>query len=48
VFIVRYGELALKSPGIRSWYEKILKKNIVVMLNSRGINFLEFVGNGAG
>ncbi len=22
VVIVRYGELALKSPGIRSWYEK--------------------------
>ena len=39
VVIVRYGELALKSPGIRSWYEKILKKNIVAMLNSRG-NYL--------
>jgi adenylyl- and sulfurtransferase ThiI len=26
VVLVHYGELALKSPGIRSWYEKILIK----------------------
>ena len=39
VVIVRYGELALKSPGIRNWYEKILIKNIAAMLNSRGIPF---------
>jgi thiamine biosynthesis protein ThiI len=39
VVIVRYGELALKSPGIRNWYEKILIKNIVAMLNSRGIPY---------
>jgi thiamine biosynthesis protein ThiI len=39
VVIVRYGELALKSPGIRNWYEKILIKNIAAMLNSRGIFF---------
>jgi len=39
VVIVRYGELALKSPGIRNWYEKILIKNIVAMLNSRGITY---------
>jgi len=39
VVIVRYGELALKSSGIRNWYEKILIKNIAAMLNSRGIPF---------
>ncbi len=39
VVIVRYGELALKSPGIRNWHEKILIKNIAAMLNSRGILF---------
>ena len=39
VVIVRYGELALKSPGIRNWYEKVLIKNIVAMLNSREIPY---------
>ena len=39
VVIVRYGELALKSPGIRNWYEKILIKNIAAMLDSRGISY---------
>ncbi|AKB74165.1 tRNA S(4)U 4-thiouridine synthase (former ThiI) [Methanosarcina lacustris Z-7289] len=37
VVIVRYGELALKSTGVRNWYEKILMKNIAAMLNSRSI-----------
>ena len=39
VVIVRYGELALKSSGIRNWYEKILIKNIAAMLNSRGVPY---------
>jgi thiamine biosynthesis protein ThiI len=39
VVIVRYGELALKSPGVRNWYEKILMKNIAAMLDSRGIHY---------
>ncbi len=39
VVIVRYGELALKSSGIRNWYEKILMKNIAAMLDSRGIPY---------
>jgi thiamine biosynthesis protein ThiI len=39
VVIVRYGELALKSPGVRNWYEKILLKNIAAMLDSRGIPY---------
>jgi thiamine biosynthesis protein ThiI len=39
VVIVRYGELALKSPGIRNWYEKILVKNIATMLGSRNIPY---------
>jgi len=39
VIIVRYGELALKSTGVRNWYEKILVKNIAAMLASRGIEF---------
>ena len=47
VVIVRYGELALKSSGIRNWYEKILIKNIAAMLNSRGIPYSRFAGNGA-
>lgn len=37
VVIVRYGELALKSTGVRNWYEKILMKNIAAMLDSRSI-----------
>ncbi len=39
VVIVRYGELALKSPGVRNWYEKILMKNIASMLDSRDIPY---------
>ncbi|MCC4771804.1 tRNA 4-thiouridine(8) synthase ThiI [Methanosarcina sp. DH2] len=39
VIIVRYGELALKSPGVRNWYEKILMKNIAAMLDSRGVPY---------
>ena len=39
VIIVRYGELALKSTGVRNWYEKILVKNIAAMLNYRGIEY---------
>ena len=39
VVIVRYGELALKSSGIRNWYEKILMKNIAAMLDSRCIPY---------
>ncbi len=39
VVIIRYGELALKSPGVRNWYEKILVKNIAAMLDSRGIPY---------
>jgi thiamine biosynthesis protein ThiI len=39
VVIVRYGELALKSPGVRNWYEKILMKNITAMLDSKGIPY---------
>jgi len=39
VVIVRYGELALKSTGVRNWYEKILMKNIAAMLDSRAISY---------
>lgn len=39
VVIVRYGELALKSSGIRNWYEKILVKNIAAMLDSKDISY---------
>ncbi|HWQ47837.1 MAG TPA: tRNA uracil 4-sulfurtransferase ThiI [Methanosarcina sp.] len=39
VVIVRYGELALKSTGVRNWYEKILIKNIAAMLDSRDIPY---------
>jgi thiamine biosynthesis protein ThiI len=39
VIIVRYGELALKSTGVRNWYEKTLVKNIAAMLDLRGIQY---------
>jgi tRNA uracil 4-sulfurtransferase len=39
IVIIRYGELALKSTGVRNWYEKILMKNLEAMLNSRGIPY---------
>jgi thiamine biosynthesis protein ThiI len=39
VVIIRYGELALKSTGVRNWYEKSLMKNISAMLDSRGISY---------
>ena len=39
VVIVRYGELALKSTGVRNWYEKILMRNIAAMLDSRNIPY---------
>ncbi|AKB50240.1 tRNA S(4)U 4-thiouridine synthase (former ThiI) [Methanosarcina barkeri str. Wiesmoor] len=41
VIIVRYGELALKSTGVRNWYEKILMKNIAAMLESRDIPYFQ-------
>ncbi|MBC7086058.1 MAG: tRNA 4-thiouridine(8) synthase ThiI [Methanomethylovorans sp.] len=37
VVIVRYGELALKSPGVRNHYEKILMRNISAMLDQCGV-----------
>ena len=39
VIIVRYGELALKSTGVRNWYEKTLVRNISAMLDHRGIPY---------
>jgi thiamine biosynthesis protein ThiI len=39
VIIVRYGELALKSTGVRNWYEKTLVKNISAMLEHRVIPY---------
>lgn len=39
VIIVRYGELALKSTGVRNWYERTLVKNISAMLEHRGIPY---------
>ena len=39
VIIVRYGELALKSTGVRNWYEKVLIKNIAAMLDSKNISY---------
>jgi thiamine biosynthesis protein ThiI len=39
IIIVRYGELALKSKGVRNWYEKILVKNIRAMLDLRGASY---------
>ncbi|TQD23839.1 tRNA uracil 4-sulfurtransferase ThiI [Methanolobus vulcani] len=39
VILVRYGELALKSTGVRNWYEKTLVKNIAAMLDHRGIPY---------
>ena len=39
VVIIRYGELALKSSGVRNWYEKMLMKNIAAMLDSRCIPY---------
>ncbi|MDD4497835.1 MAG: tRNA 4-thiouridine(8) synthase ThiI [Methanosarcinaceae archaeon] len=37
--LVRYGELALKSTGVRNWYEKILVQNIASMLDLRKIAY---------
>lgn len=39
IVIVRYGELSLKSKGVRDRYEQILKNNIQQMLDSHGISF---------
>nr|WP_321496383.1 tRNA uracil 4-sulfurtransferase ThiI [uncultured Methanolobus sp.] len=39
VIIVRYGELALKSTGVRNWYEKTLVRNISAMLDHRDISY---------
>ncbi len=36
IIIVRYGELALKSPGVRNLYEGMLMRNIKAMLTQRG------------
>lgn len=39
IVIVRYGELALKSPGVRNHYEKVLMRNIAAMLDQRGVEY---------
>ncbi|HJH31636.1 MAG TPA: tRNA 4-thiouridine(8) synthase ThiI [Methanosarcinaceae archaeon] len=39
IIIVRYGELALKSTGVRNWYERKLVKNIAAMLNLRDVKY---------
>ncbi|WNY24848.1 tRNA uracil 4-sulfurtransferase ThiI [Methanolapillus millepedarum] len=39
VVIVRYGELSLKSRGVRDRYEEILKMNIHAMLKANNIPF---------
>ena len=39
IIIVRYGELALKSTGVRNWYEKILMSNIEAMLKQNGASY---------
>jgi len=40
VIIVRYGELALKSTGVRNWYEKTLVNNISSMLEHRDFDLI--------
>ncbi|WP_135606044.1 tRNA uracil 4-sulfurtransferase ThiI [Methanococcoides sp. NM1] len=39
VVIVRYGELALKSPGVRNLYERVLVRNLEAMLKQENISF---------
>ena len=39
VVLVRYGELALKSSGVRNQYEKTLVRNIRAMLDSRSVSY---------
>ena len=39
IIIVRYGELALKSTGVRNWYERKLVQNIAAMLKLRGMKY---------
>ena len=41
IIIVRYGELALKSTGVRNWYEKKLVHNLKAMLDLRGASYSE-------
>ena len=40
ILIVRYGELSLKSKGVRDRYEQILKNNIQQMLDYCGVSYL--------
>lgn len=37
--IVRYGELALKSPGVRNLYERVLVRNLEAMLKQENVSF---------
>ncbi|MDR2943759.1 MAG: tRNA 4-thiouridine(8) synthase ThiI [Methanosarcinales archaeon] len=39
IVIVRYGELSLKSKGVRDRYEQILKNNIRQMLDYHGVSY---------
>ncbi|UGV40045.1 tRNA 4-thiouridine(8) synthase ThiI [Methanococcoides orientis] len=39
VVIVRYGELALKSPGVRNLYERVLVRNLEAMLKQEDVSF---------
>jgi len=43
IVIVRYGELSLKSKGVRDRYEQILKNNIQQMLDYHKISYLKII-----
>ncbi|MCA1813607.1 MAG: hypothetical protein LC624_06615 [Halobacteriales archaeon] len=36
LFLVRYGEIGLKSPPVRRRFERLLRENIVRSLHARG------------
>ncbi len=43
IVIVRYGELSLKSPGVRNFFERTLVNNLKAMLEQQAVSYNEVI-----
>lgn len=43
IVIIRYGELSLKSPGVRNFFERTLVNNLKAMLEQQAVSYNEVI-----
>ncbi|KXS46122.1 MAG: thiamine biosynthesis protein ThiI, partial [Methanohalophilus sp. T328-1] len=43
IVIIRYGELSLKSPGVRNFFERTLVNNLKAMLDQQAVSYNEVI-----